>query len=227
MKPRFPYPGAYYISQYYSATHKGWDIVPHVSASNSNHWTAPIFPLLNGKTLSVANTDKDRGKGIRVRTLLTTAFTAYLKTKGYVPVTHSGSVYLDCLYWHCLMVTDLDGTIHQNTPVGITGNTGYVVAGGVPVPDYLKGVPPYPGLHLHLETVLTNGITPFNTDKDQWGRIDPGIILSYQGDNMGQFKTQNYKGELRIVLQASDIDNWKELCQVYGIDPSQIDEIIN
>lgn len=231
MKPKFPYPGHYYISQQFNESslgyhHFGVDIVP-LDKPGGNHWPAPIFPILSGKTLSVANTDKDRGKGIRVRTLLTAPFVAYLKSKKLVPANYGGSVYLDCLYWHCLMVTDLDGTITQNTPVGITGNTGNVYAGGQPVPDYMKGVPPYPGLHLHLEAVVTNGVTPFNTDKDQWGRVDPLEILNYQGDSMGQFKTQNFKGELRIVLQADSIENWKELCKVYGVDPSQVDETIN
>lgn len=235
MKPQFPYPGSYIITQYYdqnaanypSGHHGGLDMVPQVSPQNTNHWPAPIFAILGGKTLSVSNTDKDRGKGIKVRTLLSAPFVQYLKTKGLIPANHSGSVFLDTLYWHCLMVTDLDGTIHQSTPVAITGNTGNVWSGGFPVPDYQKGVPPYWGLHLHLETVLTDGTNPFNTDKDQWGRIDPLEILAYQGDNMGQFKTQNYKGELRIILQADTIENWKELCKVYGIDPSQIDETIN
>lgn len=230
MKPRFPYPGAYYVSQLFDNVslgyhHYGVDIVP-LDKAGGNHWPAPIFPILGGKTLSVANTDKDRGKGIRVRTLLSPQFTAYLVANGLVPTTYSGSVYLDCLYWHCLMVTDLDGTIHQNTPVGITGNTGFVIAGGIVVPDYQKGVPPYPGLHLHLETVITNGATPFNTTKDQWGRIDPLKILSYQGDNMGQLKTQSYKGELRIVIPAIDIPEWNAICQKFGLDPTQINETI-
>lgn len=234
MKPQYPYKGTYYESQQYAdnafnypgGKHGGKDTIP-LDKPGGNHWPAPIFPLLGGKTLSVQNTDVDRGKGIRVRTLLTASFVTYLKTKGVVPKTDTGSVYLDTLYWHCLMVTDLDGTIDQNTPVAITGNTGNVYAGGQPVPSYQKGKPNYPGLHLHLETVLTDGITPFNKDKDYLGRIDPKIILDYQGDDMGQFKTQNYKGELRIILQADTFENWKELCKVYGVDPGHIDEVIN
>lgn len=236
MKPQFPFPGTYFLAQGYadnlpsahypSGHHGGLDIVP-LDHPGGNHWPAPIFPILGGKTLSVANSDVDRGKGIKVRTLLTPAFTAYLVAQNLIPTTYSGSVYLDTLYWHCLMVTDLDGTIDQGVPVAITGNTGYVFAGGVQVPDEQKGRPPYPGLHLHLETILTDGKNPFNLDKDYIGRIDPQIILNYQGDNMGQFKTQNYKGELRIVLQADDQDTWKKLCQVYGADPGHIDETIS
>jgi hypothetical protein len=37
---------------------------------------------------------------------------------------------------------------------------------------------------------------------------------------MPQFKTQNYKGELRIVLQADDDTTWQALCKVYGLDPN-------
>jgi len=43
---------------------------------------------------------------------------------------------------------------------------------------------------------------------------------------MSQFKTQNYKGELRIVLQASNETEWLALCKVYGANPSEIDEEI-
>lgn len=235
MKPQFPYSGIYYVSQYYdqngiaypSGHHGALDIVP-LDKTGGNHWPAPIYPLLGGKTLSVANSDVDRGKGIKVRTLLSSQFVTYLKTKSVVPSNYDGSVYLDHLYWHALMVTDLDGTIDQNTPVAITGNTGNVYAGGQPVPAYQKSVAPYPGLHLHLETILLDSnFNPFNLDKDYIGRIDPQIILDYQGDTMGQFKTQNYKGELRIVLQSDDIENWKELCKVYGVDPTKMDETIN
>jgi hypothetical protein len=42
-----------------------------------------------------------------------------------------------------------------------------------------------------------------------------------------QFKKQNYKGELRLVLEASNMDQWQALCAIYGVDPTQIDETIN
>lgn len=236
MKPRFPYPGAWYISQGYhsnppnvgypSGHHGGIDIIP-LDHPGGNHWPAPIFPILGGITLQVANSDVDRGKGIKVRTLLSPPFTNYLLKKGLIPTTYHGSVYLDTLYWHCLMVTDLDGIIDQGTPVGLTGNTGNVYAGGLPVPDYQKGRPPYPGLHLHMECILNNGETAFNRNLDYIGRIDPDIILEYPGDNMGQFKTQKKGDELRIVLQASNPEHWKYLCQSYGVDPGQIDEVVN
>lgn len=43
---------------------------------------------------------------------------------------------------------------------------------------------------------------------------------------MNQFKTQNKGGELRIVLQAATPEEWQALCKVYGVDATQIDEII-
>lgn len=44
--------------------------------------------------------------------------------------------------------------------------------------------------------------------------------------NPMQFKTQNYKGELRIVLEADSEQTWEALCKVYGIDPKHIDETV-
>lgn len=43
---------------------------------------------------------------------------------------------------------------------------------------------------------------------------------------MPQFKTQNYKGELRIVLQADSEQTWEALCKVYSVDPKVINETI-
>lgn len=234
MKAQFPYPGVYYQSQAYAdnafnypgGKHGGLDIIP-LDRPGGNHWPAPIFPILGGQTLAVANSDVNRGKGIKVRTLLTPKFTAYLLSKGLVPTNYSGSVYLDTLYWHCLMVTDLDGTIDQGTPVAITGNTGNVYAGGLPVPPYQKGRPNYPGLHLHLECILTNGTNPFNLDKDYQGRIDPQIILDYKGDVMGQLKTQLNGVELRIVIPAVNVNEWNAMCEKFGLDSSHIDEVVN
>jgi len=58
-------------------------------------------------------------------------------------------------------------------------------------------------------------------------------IITYQTSisltpiNMAQFKTQSYKGELRIVLQADTPTTWQALCKVYGIDPNAVpDEVV-
>jgi len=45
--------------------------------------------------------------------------------------------------------------------------------------------------------------------------------------NMPQFKTQSYKGELRVVLEADNETTWQALCKVYGLDPAKLDEVIN
>jgi len=71
-------------------------------------------------------------------------------------------------------------------------------------------------------------------DSEPGGAIKPlnyggAVILSQHSlkvRNM-QFKTQNYKGELRIILQADSEPTWEALCKVYGVDPKKIDEIIN
>ncbi len=196
MKIRFPYPGAWYLSQDYASNpvnhpyqgghHGAWDIVPldHVGG---NFWPAPIFPVANGKTVSVANINTSTGKGIGVETSLDQALIAYFKAKGCIPAGYMNSVIMHHLYWHCLEVTDLDGQVDESTPVGITGNTGDVFAGGLPVPDSEKGVPPYPGAHLHFEYYLFGINGRFNLDKDYEGRLDPQLLFDYKGDDMGEF----------------------------------------
>lgn len=41
-----------------------------------------------------------------------------------------------------------------------------------------------------------------------------------------QLKTQNYKGELRLVIPATDENDWKSLTSKFGVDPNKIDETI-
>lgn len=43
---------------------------------------------------------------------------------------------------------------------------------------------------------------------------------------MGQLKTQNYKGELRIVVPATSEADWQALCAKFGLDPSIINETV-
>lgn len=237
---RFPYNGEiqkdYYISQYYESNpingatgqhfysqhHGGWDIVP---LDRGNFWPAPIFPVLAGQTLSASTTDKDRGLGIMVRTPIDRGFISYWKKLGLIPNDYDGEVWLDHLYWHCLVITDLDGYVDQETPIGTTGNSGYVYAGGLLVPSEQKNIPPYPGGHLHFEYCLRSPNQVFNLDKDSKGRLNPEQLFAYK--SMPQFKTQNYKGELRIVLQADEPETWQALCKVYNVDPVNINEVIN
>ncbi len=194
MQIRFPYLGVWFLSQNYSSNppsfpypgghHGAWDIVPldHVGG---NFWPAPIFPVANGKTISIANVSTSTGKGIGVETVIDASLIAYFKTKEVIPLTYNGSVTMHHLYWHMLQVTDLDTEVNENISVGITGNTGDVFSGGLPVPDNEKGIPPYPGAHLHFEYYLfgDNNVR-FNLDKDYAGRIDPEILFNYKGNTM-------------------------------------------
>lgn len=186
--PQFSFRGRYYINQGYndnqvnypSGRHGGIDIQPYTDQGNI--YPADIYPVFSGKTMTAENTDKDRGKGIRVRTELWDDFSAYLIKNNLTP-----GKYIEFLYWHCLEVTDLDGHIDQATPIGKAGNTGDVWSsqfpganGLQPVPSRYKGVTPYYGLHLHLECRLVDengGI--LNLNKDIYGRIDPLLIINY------------------------------------------------
>lgn len=202
MKPQFPYKVQYTITQGYDANlnnypeghHGGLDIVPF--DNNQRPFPADIYPVFSGKTISVANTDPKRGKGIKVRAEFTDQnFINYLKENNVVPKNYSGKILVEILDWHCLEVTDLDGTIDQKTPVAKTGNTGLVYSLGKPVPDWEKGQPPYRGLHNHHEHVLkdANGKL-FNLDKDPKGRINPLIIFNYKGANMTQIEFVHVEG---------------------------------
>jgi hypothetical protein len=230
MIPQFPIKGRYRITQGYydnannypEGKHSALDIVPY-----DERWTiypADILPIFNGSEIFITDTDPVRGKGVRTRTVVDKKFAEYLTRNNLLPKDIKGTVYLDILYWHCLEVTDKDGTVSQETPIAKVGNTGNVWSQGVPVPDNMKGKPPYPGLHLHLESVLRTENTIFNLDKDPRGRFNPLIIFNYKPM---QFKTQNYKGELRIVLQTSTPEQWEALCAVYGVSPETIDETIS
>lgn len=197
-KAQFPFRCPYTVTQGYADNfnhypeghHGALDIVP------AHPWPTPIYPLYNGSEISIQNTDPVKGKGVRERILLDKDFVAYLKTENCLngsdwPIT-DGIFYLDVLYWHMLRVDDRDGWTEINTPIGPAGNTGDVYSGGVAVPDNKKGVSPYPGLHLHLETAIycTSSVLVgyLNRDKDVAGRIDPNIIFNYPGDYMKLYK---------------------------------------
>ena len=224
MTPQFPFKGAYTITQNYDDNfnnyaeghHGAIDIVPFDSSGRP--YPADIYPMFAGKTLNVSNTDPARGKGIRVRSEADSGLVAYLKANKLVPDNYTGKVYIDCLYWHCLEVTDLDGTIDQNTPVAKAGNTGNVYHNGKPVPDSQKGVPPYPGLHLHLDTIVGSPSGPFNLDKDPRGRINPHFILNYKETMTNAYLVKNgseYAGALPLTAEAA----LKSFLLNVGIEP--------
>lgn len=186
--PQFPFKTGYFVTQGYSdnannypeGKHGAIDIVPLNNVGRV--FPADIYPVFSGNTLMATNTDKDRGKGIRVRSEHTdVGFINYLKRNGVVPQGYYGKILVDILDWHCLEVTDLDGTIDQDTPIAKAGNTGWVFSQGSPVPDSQKGIPPYPGLHDHHEHVIRDKDSNlFNLDKDPKGRINPFIMLNYK-----------------------------------------------
>lgn len=226
MTPQFPFKCAYQITQEYAEDannypeghHGGLDIVPH---DGVKPFPADIYSILDGDEISIANTDPKRGKGVRVLTKnLDPLFVGYLKSKSVVPLNYSGPVNLEQLYWHCLEVTDLDGKVDQHTPIAKAGNTGYVFSQGKQVPDSQKGVPPYPGLHLHFETILKGNKT-FNLDKDPYGRIDPRIILDYKGDSMQLIRD---KGTVYLVAGIKQkvktgIASQEVLTTLFGDEP--------
>lgn len=202
-KPQFPFQGGYAVTQGYADNanhypeghHGAWDIVP---LKKSGAWPAPIFPLYDGSEIAIQNSDPAKGKGVRERVLLDNHFINYLQNNNCLngsswPIV-DGKFWLDILYWHMLNVTDTDGTADTNMQLGLAGNTGDVYSQGSPVPNYQKGKPPYPGLHLHLETSIYCESNVFvgymNRDKDPAGRIDPQIIFNYQGNMIICFKKQ-------------------------------------
>lgn len=209
--------------RYKNGVHLGLDILP---LKDGKGWPAPVYPILPGKTRYFYNDlHGNPSPMIAIDTPLDTPFIAYLKSKGVIPKTYDGPVKLYHEYFHGLEILDKDGEVSQETPIMKAGNTGFTFTGNQPVPENMKGVPPYPGLHLHLECRLigTNNKLLAQTDDNPSGTIDPLLILNYKPM---QFKTQNYKGELRIILQADDEITWKALCKVYGVSPETFDETI-
>lgn len=220
--PKNPATGGYFYAQH----HGGMDIVP-LQGKYGNFWNAPIYPVLDGKTLSASTVDKDRGLGIKVRSVLEPDLIAYFRRLGCIPADYHGEVWMDHLYWHMLKVVDLDGWVDELHPVGLTGNSGYVFAGGLPVPSSEKNVPPYPGGHLHFEYALRSPTQIFNLNKDAIGRLPPDLLFAFTGQFMPQIKTQAKGPSRRIILEAADLAEWAVLCKVYGFDPNHVDETVN
>lgn len=228
--PQFPFRTRYWINQQYSENqvnypsgrHGGLDI--QCFNQNGSLFPAHVYPVLSGRTLSVDNTDRDRGKGIRVRTDMWAGLAEYLQEKGLQP-----GRYIEFLYWHLLEVTDLDNTISQDTPVGQAGNTGNVWSsqfpganGLQPVPEKYKGVPPYYGLHLHLEcrTVADNG-SILNTNKDVYGRIDPLLILNYPAHMLMGYKVKdNPTVYVSVGTTLVPVADWNAFINLGGSEQS-------
>lgn len=52
------------------------------------------------------------------------------------------------------------------------------------------------------------------------------ILLTVKGEKMSQIKTQAKGASRRIVLEASDINEWLALCKIYGKDPATVEETV-
>lgn len=142
---------------------------------------ADVYPVLPGTLRYFYEQYQNKNsKLIAIDTILDEPFVAYLKAAGCIPADYAGQVTLVHMYLHGLEILDKDGTVEQSVPIMKCGNTGdvytYDPASGtyVPVPEDQKGVPPYPGLHLHLQCELAGENNAY------FGVIDPELILNYK-----------------------------------------------
>jgi hypothetical protein len=173
--PKFPYDLSrmaitarfHTISPLTGRPHRAWDIVPLYKRADGK--PADIYPVFAGKAIRIDDIDPVYGKGIKVRTAIWKDLNDYLRSFGITGTN------LDIWYWHMLDVEDVDGWVDQNIPLGPTGNTGWVYSNGTEVPDHMKGVSPYPGLHVHLEVKVDDTY------------IDPDIIFNYKPMNHIEF----------------------------------------
>ncbi len=126
--------------------------------------------------------------------------------------------------------------VKEGDILGYMGNSGFVISGGSPY--WGESNPDHKGTHLHLKTWWVKEVpigAPSNTSylgknyliKDFGNGLDSSFDPETLYKPMTQISTQNYKGELRILLKASTPEQWAALCAVYGIDPvAQVDETI-
>lgn len=236
MTPQQPFKGNFKKTQGYwdnannypGGKHAGLDLIPFISSGIPGEGTpypAPIYPILPGKTIGINDSDNIRGRGIKVRSELNSGFIRYLKDKGLVPIDYNNKVFLEHLYWHCLEVTDKDGLVDKETSIAVCGNTGWVTSNGQLVPEDQRGIPPYPGLHLHLECILKGENQTFNLNQDFQGRIDPEVILAYEKEKSMKLIKNN--GTVYLVagkddLKVTGISDEQTLMAFFGDEP--IDE---
>jgi len=190
MRPSYPLKGLSTITQYFNSPwdrykgglHLGVDILP--LDDQGRGWPAPVYPILDG-TLRYFYEDYQgkNSKAIAIDTWLDEGLINYLKAMGTVPKDYSKRVLMVHQYLHGLNILDKDGEVSRDTPIMRCGNTGQVYTGTQPVPEEMKGVPPYPGLHLHLQCEVQG------EDNNYFGTVDPLLILNYKKEiNMTVYK---------------------------------------
>jgi hypothetical protein len=239
MKLQNPFKADFQITQkfgnksnrYLSGYHEGTDFLP--LDANHKPYPAEIFPICDGSEIFYNDESIIFGKSVKERAELDQDLITYLKNRGVVPREHVGTVQAEIFYGHMLKVLDKDGTVTQDTPIGLAGNTGYVFTTDkngnvIEVPNDQKGVPPYPGLHTHIECALRSGNKVFNVDKDKNpnGVIDVEILLDYmKGKYMNQAKVvkSKFSNTVYICYPVSSQEYLKEKASLEGIMiPDQI-----
>lgn len=126
-------------------------------------------------------------------------------TEGMAGITHGYGVSIisdpdengicrEWLYWHMMsnIQVKVGQVVEQGDLLGFEGASGAVYQGGMPVPDYFKGVPPYLGTHIHwahrLLRLVSGTYEVLNYDNGSYGYIDP-YAQGYDIVTLAQLKT--------------------------------------
>jgi len=198
--------------------HRGLDWVP---LNNGVGFPADIYPIVEG-TIRYSYTELNGKKSVQiaVQTVLDAEFIQYLKALGDIPLDFTGEVRLLTYYLHGLsLYEDTPGkklSIHDK--IMVCGNTGQVYSNGVTVPEEEKGVPPYRGLHLHLQCEL------YNSSNRMIALIDPNHVMDFKPKSMIGYKQVNdstvYVALGSVLVAVAD---WDAFVQVGGSESSIIE----
>src|SRR5581483_3336657 len=210
------------------SAHQGLDEVPLDAQGRA--WPAPVRATLSG--VVNGNNTYDPGPGkfhqVVVDTVIDSPhFIDYLKKNKAVPVNYTGNVILKHAYLHGLdnLVKAGDSVI-AGQDIMICGNTGDVKSGGIPVPDALKGKPPYPGLHLHRQYYLlseTGKNLNLNDATNPQGTINPSIIDNYQPPmTIGYQKTGDQTVYVAVGPVLVPLADWNAFLTIGGSESSVV-----
>ena len=166
--------------------HWGLDWVPLLDTGED--FPADIYPIATGN-IRYSYTEYNGKKSVLIciDTYLSDDVITYLKSLGDISKEYNGKVRLLHTYMHGLKLyeTEKGKRVTPNDRIMQCGNTGQVSSGGVPVPEEEKGVPPYKGLHLHLQCEL------YRENNTLIGYIDPYHLLNYKPKKMIGYKKVN------------------------------------